>query len=53
LKPGAYLEQLTTWLETDAALPGKKRKRTAQRLYEYLQVEGYVWAVTTARCSVS
>ena len=31
LKLGAYLEQLTTWLETDAALPGKKRKRTVQR----------------------
>ncbi len=30
------------WLETDAALPGKKRKRTAQRLYECLQAEGYV-----------
>lgn len=25
-----------------AALPGKKRKRTAQRLYECLQAEGYV-----------
>lgn len=42
LKLGAYIEQLTDWLETDAALPGKKRKRTAQRLYECLQVEGYV-----------
>jgi transposase len=42
LKLGAFIEQLTTWLETDAALPGKKRKRTAQRLYECLQVEGYV-----------
>ena len=42
LKLGAYIEQLTNWLETDAALPGKKRKRTAQRLYECLQVEGYV-----------
>ena len=38
LKLGAYLEQLTTWLET----VGKKRKRTAQRWYECLQVEGYV-----------
>ena len=42
LKLGAYIEQLTNWLETDAVLPGKKRKRTAQRLYECLQVEGYV-----------
>ena len=42
LKLGAFIEQLTTWLETDAALPGKKRKRTAQRLYECLQAEGYV-----------
>ena len=42
LKLGAFIEQLTTWLETDVALPGKKRKRTAQRLYECLQAEGYV-----------
>ncbi|CAD6872202.1 ArsR family transcriptional regulator [Methylomonas fluvii] len=42
LKLGDFIEQLTTWLETDAALPGKKRKRTAQRLYECLQVEGYI-----------
>ena len=42
LKLGTFIEQLTTWLETDATLPGKKRKRTAQRLYECLQVEGYV-----------
>lgn len=42
LKLGAFIEQLTTWLETDVSLPGKKRKRTAQRLYECLQAEGYV-----------
>ena len=42
MKLGAYIQQLTQWLESDAALPGKKRKRTAQRLYECLQVEGYV-----------
>ncbi|AEF99850.1 HTH domain-containing protein [Methylomonas methanica] len=42
LKLGAFIEQLRTWLETDATLPGKKCKRTAQRLYECLQAEGYV-----------
>jgi transposase len=42
LKLGAYIEQLTMWLEQDSALSGKNRKRTAQRLYECLQVEGYI-----------
>lgn len=42
VKLGAYIKLLKQWLENDAALPGKKRKRTAQRLYECLQVEGYV-----------
>lgn len=42
LKLGTYIQQLTQWLESDAALPGKKRKRTAQRLYQCLQVQGYV-----------
>ena len=39
-KLGDYLDQLKSWLESDAALPSKCR-RTAQRLYECLQVEGY------------
>jgi transposase len=37
---GAYIEQLSSWLEHDAKLP-RKMRRTAQRLYECLQVEGY------------
>ena len=37
---GAYTDQLTAWLEHDAKLP-RKLRRTAQRLYECLQVEGY------------
>jgi transposase len=40
-KLGTYLDQLHAWLRNDAALPGKRR-RTAQRLYECLQVEGYL-----------
>lgn len=39
-KLGNYLDQLKSWLDLDAALPSKRR-RTAQRLYECLQVEGY------------
>jgi transposase len=40
-KLGTYLDQLHTWLRNDATLPSKRR-RTAQRLYECLQVEGYL-----------
>jgi transposase len=39
-KLGDFLHQLNNWLETDASLPNKRR-RTAQRLYECLQIEGY------------
>jgi transposase len=47
-KLGTYLDQLQTWLENDAALPGKRR-RTAQRLYECLQVEGYLGGYTAVQ----
>ena len=39
-KLGAFVEVLTTWLEAEQALPAKQR-RTAQRLFEGLQDEGY------------
>ena len=39
-KLGDYKEQLTDWLVLDSQLP-KRRRRTAQRLFECLQVEGY------------
>jgi transposase len=39
-KLGSFKEQLSEWLELDARLP-KRRRRTAQRLFECLQVEGY------------
>jgi transposase len=39
-KLGGFKEQLTDWLELDSKLP-KRRRRTAQRLFECLQVEGY------------
>ena len=39
-KLGDYLDQLKSWLDLDATLPSKRR-RTAQRWYECLQVEGY------------
>lgn len=37
---GGFTGQLTAWLEYDAKLP-RKQRRTAQRLFECLQVEGY------------
>ncbi len=37
---GLYHEQLGAWLESEAHLP-RKQRRSAQRLYECLQVEGY------------
>ena len=40
LKLGVFLEQLDTWLTQEAHFP-RKQRRTAQRLYECLQVEGY------------
>jgi transposase len=39
-KLGDFQSQLTQWLEHDAKLP-RKQRRTAQRLLECLQVEGY------------
>jgi transposase len=39
-KLGDFKEQLTNWLVLDSQLP-KRRRRTAQRLFECLQVEGY------------
>jgi transposase len=39
-KLGSYHEQLDAWLEQEAPLP-RKQRRSAQRLYECLQVEGY------------
>lgn len=52
LKLGAYTEPLKQWLESNAALPGKKRKRTAQRLYECLQMEGYAGGYSSVKCFV-
>ncbi len=37
---GPYLDRLKDWLEFDTSLP-KKRRHTAQRLFERLRVEGY------------
>lgn len=39
-KLGPFVGKLTQWMETEQALPAKQR-RTAQRLYEGLQGEGY------------
>jgi DNA-binding transcriptional regulator LsrR (DeoR family) len=39
-KLGEFQERLTQWLEVEYRLP-KKQRRTAQRLFEGLQVEGY------------
>ncbi|MGZ8186844.1 MAG: IS21 family transposase, partial [Methylobacter sp.] len=39
-KLGDYLKQLDDWLIKDAGLP-RKQRRTAQRLFECLQIEGY------------
>ena len=39
-KLGDFKDQLTDWLVFDSKLP-KRRRRTAQRLFECLQVEGY------------
>lgn len=42
-KLGSYLPLLEQWLTVDAAL-AKSRRRTAQRLFEGLQAEGYTGA---------
>ena len=39
-KLGNFLNQLDNWLAKDAGLP-RKQRRTAQRLFECLQIEGY------------
>ena len=39
-KLGEFQERLKQWLETESHLP-KKQRRTAQRLFEGLQAEGY------------
>jgi transposase len=45
---GPYLGLLEQWLEADAKLPGRER-RSAQRLYEMLRIEGYAGAVDSVR----
>ena len=47
-KLGAFHEQLEAWLEQEAHLP-RKQRRTAQRLYECLQVEGYRGSYTVVQ----
>jgi len=47
-KLGAYVELLSTWLEADLLLPAKQ-KRTAQRMYDALQDEGYRGAYDSVR----
>jgi transposase len=45
---GPYLGLLEQWLEADAKLPLRER-RSAQRLYEALRIEGYSGAVDSVR----
>ena len=40
-KLGGFLAQLEQWLDIEAGFP-KRRRRTAQRLFEGLQAEGYL-----------
>jgi transposase len=47
-KLGPYLEKLEAWLQAERQLPSRER-RTAQRLYEALQLEGYTGAVDGVR----
>ena len=47
-KLGAYVELLSAWLEADLLLPAKQ-KRTAQRMYDGLQDEGYRGAYDSVR----
>jgi transposase len=44
-KLGLFHSQLDAWLEQEAHFP-RKQRRTAQRLYECLQVEGYQGSYT-------
>ena len=45
---GPYVERLEQWLEAESKLPVRER-RTAQRLYEALRLEGYAGAVDSVR----
>jgi transposase len=45
---GPYLKLLDEWLEAEAKLPLRER-RTAQRLYEALQLQGYAGAIDSVR----
>jgi transposase len=47
-KLGLFHQQLDAWLEQEADLP-RKQRRTAQRLYEGLQVEGYLGSYTVVQ----
>jgi transposase len=47
-KLGSFHQQLDAWLEQEAELP-RKQRRTAQRLYEGLQVEGYLGSYTVVQ----
>ena len=47
-KLGPYLEILEAWLEAEDELPARER-RTAQRIYEALCIEGYTGTVDTVR----
>ena len=47
-KLGPYLAMLESWLEAEETLPARER-RTAQRLYEGLCLEGYAGAVDGVR----
>ena len=47
-KLGPYVATLESWLEAEQSLPARER-RTAQRLYEALRLEGYAGAVDAVR----
>ncbi len=47
-KLGPFVETLDSWLESEEKLPERER-RTAQRLYEALCLEGYTGAVDAVR----
>jgi len=47
-KLGPFIEMLDAWLEAEEKLPARER-RTAQRLYEGLCLEGYTGAVDAIR----
>jgi len=47
-KLGPYLATLETWLEAEEKLPARER-RTAQRVYEALRLEGYTGSVDVVR----